>query len=110
MEEKIYNVLVEILLELKELNGKKKYNRKISDKEAIDLFVKYIVDYKYDGLSKSDLRAANIVSRDRFKHFIDYNIETISEIIREKYNILLSKAVPGYYIYKKYLNKYFLDS
>ena len=53
MEEQIYNVLQEILEELKILNVKKK-NKKtkkhLTDDERIDLFIDYIINLKSDGI------------------------------------------------------------
>lgn len=105
MEEKIYNVLVEILQELKQLNKNKKIKKRIlSDDDKIDLFVDYIVNFKYPDLSKADLRASKIVSADKFKHFIDYNINEIIKRTKEKHNIFLSRCVRGCYLYKKPYN------
>ena len=104
MEEQIYNVLQEILEELKILNVKKK-NKKtkkhLTDDERIDLFIDYIINLKNDGISKSDLRAAKIVSDLLFKHFWDENLQEIIRRTKEKHNILLSRRFQGYFLYKR---------
>lgn len=104
MDEKIYGVLLEILEELKILNEEKK-NKKtkkyLTDDEKIDLFIDYIINLKSDGISKSDLRAAKIVSDSLFKHFWDENLQEIIRRTKEKHNILLSRRFQGYFLYKR---------
>lgn len=100
MEEKIYNVLLEILGELRKKNETIK-RRQLTDEERIELFIDYIVNFKHLGISKADLRAAKIISADKFKHFIDYYIDEIIKRTKERHNIFLSRAVTGYYLYKK---------
>lgn len=100
MEEKIYGVLLEILEELKKRNEKIK-KRQLTDEERIELFIDYIVNFKHLGISKADLRAAKIISADKFKHFIDYYIDEIIKRTKERHNIFLSRCVSGYYLYKK---------
>ena len=103
MDEKIYNVLLEILEELKFLNGRKK-EKNLTTEQKIEKFVEYILNFESNGLSKSDLRASKIVSNPLFKSFWDNNQAKIIEIMKTKHNIFLSRCVEGYYLYKKPLN------
>ena len=103
MDEKIYNVLQEILQELKFLNDRKK-EKKLTTEQKIEKFVEYILNFKGNGLSKADLRASKIVSNPLFKSFWDNNQAKIIEIMKTRHNIFLSRCVEGYYLYKKPLN------
>ena len=103
MDEKIYSVLLEILDELKFLNGRKKEKNLTTD-QKIEKFVEYILKFEGNGLSKGDLRASKIVSNALFKNFWDNNQEKIIEIMKTRHNIFLSRCVSGYYLYKKPLN------
>ena len=105
MEEKIYNVLLDILEELKTLNKRRKLDKALSDDEKIDRFVHFILNFKYDGISKSDLRATKICSSSEFKGFFDNNLEVIINIMKTRHKIFLSRCVKGYYLYKKPYNK-----
>ena len=100
MDEKIYDVLLEILEELKFLNGRKKENF-LTTEQKIEKFVEYILNFKSNGLSKADLRASKIVSNPLFKSFWDNNQAKIIEIMKTRHNIFLSHCVDGYYLYKK---------
>ena len=100
MDEKIYGVLLEILQELKFLNGRKK-EKKLTTEQKIEKFVEYILNFKCNGLSKADLRASKIVSNPLFKSFWDNNQAKIIEIMKTRHNIFLSHCVEGYYLYKK---------
>ena len=100
MDEKIYDVLLEILQELKFLNGRKK-EKKLTTEQKIEKFVEYILNFKGNGLSKADLRASKIVSNPLFKSFWDNNQAKIVEIMKTRHNIFLSRCVEGYYLYKK---------
>lgn len=104
MEEKIYNVLLEILEELKNLNGRKKKKNFLTTEQKIEKFVEYILNFEGNGLSKADLRASKIVSNPLFKSFWDNNQAKIIEIMKTRHNIFLSRCVEGYYLYKKPLN------
>ena len=101
MEEQILGVLQEILQELKFLNGRKKEKKFLTKEQKIEKFVEYILNFESNGLSKSDLRASKIVSNALFKGFWDNNQAQIIEILKTRHNILLSRAVTGYYLYKK---------
>ena len=103
MDEKIYGVLLEILEELKILNGRKK-EKKLTTEQKIEKFVEYILNFEGNGLSKGDLRASKIVSNPLFKNFWDNNQAKIIEIMKTRHNIFLSRCVEGYYLYKKPLN------
>ena len=103
MDEKIYGVLLEILEELKFLNGRKK-EKNLTTEQKIEKFVEYILNFEGNGLSKADLRASKIVSNPLFKSFWDNNQVKIIEIMKTRHNILLSRCVSGYYLYKKPLN------
>ena len=103
MDEKIYGVLLEILEELKFLNGRKK-EKILTTEQKIEKFVEYILNFEGNGLSKADLRASKIVSNPLFKNFWDNNQAKIIEIMKTGHNILLSHCVEGYYLYKKPLN------
>ena len=103
MDEKIYGVLLEILEELKILNGRKK-EKNLTTEQKIEKFVEYILNFKGNGLSKADLRASKIVSNPLFKSFWDNNQAKIIEIMKTRHNIFLSRCVEGYYLYKKPLN------
>ena len=103
MDEKIYGVLLEILEELKILNGRKK-EKKITTEQKIEKFVEYILNFEGNGLSKADLRASKIVSNPLFKSFWDNNQAKIIEIMKTRHNIFLSHCVEGYYLYKNPLN------
>ena len=100
MDEKIYGVLLEILEELKILNGRKK-EKKLTTEQKIKKFVEYILNFEGNGLSKADLRASKIVSNSLFKSFWDNNQAKIIEIMKTRHNIFLSRCVEGYYLYKK---------
>ena len=100
MEEKIYGVLLEILEELKFLNGRKK-EKNLTTEQKIEKFVEYILNFENNGLSKADLRASKIVSNPLFKSFWDNNQAKIIEIMKTRHNIFLSRCVEGYYLYKK---------
>ena len=104
MDEKIYNVLQEILQELKFLNSRKKRKNFLTTEQKIDKFVEYIFNFEGNGLSKGDLRASKIVSNPLFKNFWDNNQAKIIEIMKTRHNIFLSRCVGGYYLYKKPLN------
>ena len=104
MDEKIYNVLQEILQELKILNSRKKRKNFLTTEQKIEKFVEYILNFEGDGLSKGDLRASKIVSNPLFKNFWDNNQAKIIEIMKTRHNIFLSHCVEGYYLYKKPLN------
>ena len=103
MDEKIYDVLLEILEELKFLNGRKK-EKILTTEQKIEKFVEYILNFEGNGLSKADLRASKIVSNPLFKSFWDNNQAKIIEIMKTRHNIFLSHCVEGYYLYKKSLN------
>ena len=103
MDEKIYGVLLEILQELKFLNGRKK-EKNLTTEQKIERFVEYILNFESNGLSKADLRASKIVSNPLFKSFWDNNQAKIIEIMKTRHNIFLSHCVEGYYLYKKPLN------
>ena len=103
MDEKIYGVLLEILEELKFLNGRNK-EKKLTTEQKIEKFVEYILKFENNGLSKADLRASKIVSNPLFKSFWDNNQAKIIEIMKTRHNIFLSRCVEGYYLYKKPLN------
>ena len=103
MDEKIYGVLLEILEELKILNGRKK-EKILTTEQKIEKFVEYILNFESNGLSKADLRASKIVSNPLFKNFWDNNQAKIIEIMKTRHNIFLSHCVEGYYLYKKPLN------
>lgn len=100
MDEKIYCVLLEILQELKFLNGRKK-EKNLTTEHKIEKFVEYILNFENNGLSKADLRASKIVSNPLFKSFWDNNQAKIIEIMKTRHNIFLSHCVEGYYLYKK---------
>ena len=100
MDEKIYGVLLEILEELKFLNGRKK-EKNLTTEQKIEKFVEYILNFENNGLSKADLRASKIVSNPLFKSFWDNNQAKIIEIMKTRHNIFLSHCVEGYYLYKK---------
>ena len=100
MDEKIYDVLLEILEELKFLNGRKK-EKNLTTEQKIEKFVEYILNFENNGLSKADLRASKIVSNPLFKSFWDNNQAKIIEIMKTRHNIFLSHCVEGYYLYKK---------
>ena len=100
MDEKIYGVLLEILEELKFLNGRKK-EKNLTTEQKIEKFVEYILNFENNGLSKADLRASKIVSNPLFKSFWDNNQAKIIEIMKTRHNIFLSRCVEGYYLYKK---------
>ena len=100
MDEKIYGVLLEILEELKFLNGRKK-EKKLTTYHIFEKFVEYILNFEGNGLSKADLRASKIVSNPLFKSFWDNNQAKIIEIMKTRHNIFLSHCVDGYYLYKK---------
>ena len=104
MDEKIYGVLLEILEELKFLNGRKKEKNFLTTEQKIEKFVEYILNFESNGLSKADLRASKIVSNPLFKSFWDNNQAKIIEIMKTRHNIFLSRCVEGYYLYKKHLN------
>ena len=104
MDEKIYNVLQEILQELKILNSRKKRKNFLTTEQKIEKFVEYILNFEGNGLSKADLRASKIVSNPLFKSFWDNNQAKIIEIMKTRHNIFLSRCVEGYYLYKKPLN------
>ena len=101
MDEKIYGVLLEILEELKFLNGRKKEKKFLTTEQKIEKFVEYILNFESNGLSKADLRASKIVSNPLFKSFWDNNQAKIIEIMKTRHNIFLSRCVEGYYLYKK---------
>ena len=101
MDEKIYGVLLEILEELKFLNGRKKEKNFLTTEQKIEKFVEYILNFEGNGLSKADLRASKIVSNPLFKNFWDNNQAKIIEIMKTRHNIFLSHCVEGYYLYKK---------
>ena len=103
MDEKIYGVLLEILEELKFLNGRNK-EKKLTTEQKIEKFVEYILNFEGNGLSKADLRASKIVSNPLFKSFWDNNQAKIIEIMKTRHNIFLSHCVEGYYLYRKPLN------
>ena len=100
MDEKIYDVLLEILEELKFLNGRKK-EKILTTEQKIEKFIEYILNFEGNGLSKADLRASKIVSNPLFKSFWDNNQAKIIEIMKTRHNIFLSHCVDGYYLYKK---------
>ena len=50
MDEKIYDVLLEILEELKFLNGRKK-EKILTTEQKIEKFVEYILNFEGNGLS-----------------------------------------------------------
>ena len=101
MDKKIYGVLLEILEELKFLNGRKKEKNFLTTEQKIEKFVEYILNFESNGLSKADLRASKIVSNPLFKNFWDNNQAKIIEIMKTRHNIFLSHCVEGYYLYKK---------
>ena len=103
MDEKIYGVLLEILEELKFLNGRNK-EKNLTTEQKIEKFVEYILNFESNGLSKADLRASKIVSNPLFRSFWDNKKKKIIEIMKTRHNIFLSRCVEGYYLYKKPLN------
>ena len=103
MDEKIYSVLLEILEELKFLNGRKK-EKNLTTEQKIEKYEEYILNFESNSLSKEDLRASKIVSNPLFKSFWDNNQAKIIEIMKTRHNIFLSHCVEGYYLYKKPLN------
>lgn len=105
MKNEILNVLKEILAELKKINNANSDEKKEpTTEEKIEKFVDYIFNFESDSLSKSDLRTSNIVDNVSFKSFWDRNEAKIIMLMKEKYNILLSRRFKGCYLLKKPCN------